>query len=163
LPYPYLTPEELAAELEISTSAANELIAEGRIPAIEPSRGLLVVSRLALDTYRRRASGDGTPIPPIEFSNKSLDERRDEFEAATGMSAAEWERRWAAEEIEDSAENMRLAVQAASLLLYGAGSRSQRAPLRRDAKLGRRRRRRRWGGVEVQAKTQPLTGTLLSR
>lgn len=127
MPYPYLTPEELAAELEISTGAASELIAQGRIPAIEPSPGILLVSRLALDAYRRRATGEGFPIPPIKFSNKSLGERRAEFEAESGMSPAEWERRWAADEIEDSAENMRHAVRAASLLLYGAEQGSQRS------------------------------------
>lgn len=37
------------------------------------------------------------------------------FEQATGMSPEEWERRWRADEIEDTAENMRLAIRALAL------------------------------------------------
>ena len=39
------------------------------------------------------------------------------IERETGLSPSEWERRWKAEEIEDSAENMRLAIRALTLRL----------------------------------------------
>jgi hypothetical protein len=37
---------------------------------------------------------------------------RAEFEAQTGMAPADWERRWRADQIEDSAENMALSFDA---------------------------------------------------
>ena len=40
-----------------------------------------------------------------------------EFERETGLTPRTWERRWKAKEIEDSAENMRLAIRALTLNL----------------------------------------------
>jgi len=40
-----------------------------------------------------------------------------EFERDTGLSPREWERRWKAKKIEDSAENMRLTIRALTLHL----------------------------------------------
>jgi hypothetical protein len=54
---------------------------------------------------------------PIVYIDATLDELRAEFERETKLSPAEWERRWKAGQIEDSAENMRLAVRALGLLV----------------------------------------------
>lgn len=116
---PYLTASEVADELGISTSGVYKLIKRGKLPAIRRSERGLRVSRLALEAYQRRLQRGGPNIPPIRYSSKSVAESRAEFEAQTGMSPAQWERRWQAEQIEDSAENMRLAARAMSLLLYG--------------------------------------------
>lgn len=116
---PYLTASEVAGELGISTSGVYKLIKRGKLPAIRRSERGMRVSRLALEAYRRRLQPGGSSLHPIKYSDKSLDEARAEFEAETGMSPAEWERRWQAEQVEDSAENMRLTVRAMSLLLYG--------------------------------------------
>jgi excisionase family DNA binding protein len=115
---------EVAEALEISTSGVYKLIARGRLPAIHIHKRGLLVSRLAFDAYQRRLRDGGPSIPPIKYSNKSLDELRTEFEADAGMGPVEWERRWSTEEIEDSAENMGLAVRAIGLLLYEEHNRS---------------------------------------
>lgn len=116
---PYLTASEVAEELGISTSGVYKLIKRGRLPAIRLSERGLRVSRLALEAYQRRLQRGGSDLPPIRYSNKSIAELQAEFEAETGMSPSEWEQRWQAEQIEDSAENMRIAVRAMSLLLHG--------------------------------------------
>lgn len=118
---PYLTIEELAAELELPITAARALTDKGELPALEPSPGSLLVPRLALDAYRRRIAGEVPPRPAIEIVSKSPEESRAEFEAKTGMSPVEWQARWAADEIEDSAENMVLTMDA-----YGLLSREER-------------------------------------
>lgn len=117
MPSAYMTASEVAEELGISKSGVYKLIQRRRLPAIRPSERGMRVSRLALEAYQRRLRG-GDAIPPINHSNKSLDDLLVEFEADTGMSPAEWERHWKAEEIEDGAENMSLTVRAMSLLLY---------------------------------------------
>lgn len=116
---PYLTASEVADELGISKSGVYKLIQRGRLPAIRRSERGMRVSRLALEAYQRRLQGRGLDIPRVHYSNQSLKDMLVDFEAETGMNPAEWERHWKAEEIEDSAENMSLAVRAMSLLLYG--------------------------------------------
>lgn len=134
MPSPYMTASEVAEELGISKSGVYKLVQRGRLPAIRRSERGMRVSRLALEAYQRRLRG-GSAIPPIKFSNESLDEMLIEFEADTGMSPTEWERRWKAEKIEDSAENMSLTVRAMSLLLhrYRGGSEDGRATAPRSA------------------------------
>jgi excisionase family DNA binding protein len=135
---PYLTASEVADELGISKSGVYKLIQRGRLPVIRRSERGMRVSRLALDAYQRRLQGGDMGIPPINYSNRSREDMLADFEAETGISPAEWERRWKADEIEDSAENMSLAVRAMSLLLYGYRDdakhhRGDFAPVRRAA------------------------------
>lgn len=121
----YLTVSEVAEALEISTSGVYKLIDRGKLPAVRRSERGLRVSRLALDAYRRRLHGDAH-TPSIEVVNTTLENARTEFERETHLSPAEWERRWKNEEIEDSAENMALAIRALSLLLRERDERDQR-------------------------------------
>jgi excisionase family DNA binding protein len=121
----YLTVAEVASELGISKDGVYKLIRRGKLPAIRRSERGLRISRLALDAYQRRLQDGGVRLPPIEHRSASLDELRVEFERETGLSPAEWEQRWKADQIEDSAENMALAIRALGLLLYAQDEHGQ--------------------------------------
>jgi excisionase family DNA binding protein len=68
-------------------------LGQGEVPQDEPS-----------DTRAQDASVDVAQL-------------RAEFERETGLPPREWERRWRADELEDTAEHMRLAIRALGLLL----------------------------------------------
>jgi excisionase family DNA binding protein len=124
----YLTVPEVATELEMSPDGVYKLIKRGKLPAIRRSERGMRVSRAALEAYRRRLPHGQTPPASNPEPTLELDRAHAEFEHDTGLSAREWERRWRAEEIEDSAENMRLAIRALTLGL----AERQRPPDRRS-------------------------------
>jgi excisionase family DNA binding protein len=113
----YLTIPQVAAELDISTDGVYKLIKRGKLPAIRRSERGMRVSRVAFDSYRRRLHQSETQTAPIQKPNVEVDGLNAEFERETGLSPRAWERRWKAQEIEDSAENMRLAIRALTLNL----------------------------------------------
>jgi excisionase family DNA binding protein len=113
----YLTIPQVAAELDISTDGVYKLIKRGKLPAIRRSERGMRVSRVAFDAYQRRLRHGETPSVSIPELSIQMDGLRAEFERDTGFSPREWERRWKAEEIEDSAENMRLTIRALTLHL----------------------------------------------
>ena len=114
----YLTVPQVAAELDISNDGVYKLIKRGKLPAIRRSERGMRVSRVAFDAYRRRLrNGETPPVVSITESNTEANGLHAEFERDTGLSPREWERRWKAEEIEDSAENMRLTIRALTLHL----------------------------------------------
>jgi excisionase family DNA binding protein len=113
----YLTVPQVAAELEISTDGVYKLIKRGKLPAIRRSERGLRVSRVAFDSYQRRLCHSETPVTPIPEPHVDVDGLSAEFERETGLSPRTWEHRWKAEKIEDSAENMRLAIRALTLNL----------------------------------------------
>jgi excisionase family DNA binding protein len=112
----YLTVSEVAAELDISSAGVYKLIQRGKLPAIRRSERGTRVSRLALTAYQRRLQNGFKP-PAVVVRNTTLDELRATFERETGLSPEEWERRWQADEIEDSAANMRLATLVSGLVV----------------------------------------------
>jgi excisionase family DNA binding protein len=121
----YLTIPEVAAELEISTDGVYKLIKRGKLPAIRRSERGMRISRVAFDAYQRRLR-DGETTELAQEPNARVDELRSEFECETSLSPDEWERRWKAGEIEDTAENMRLAIRALTLRLAARQTSSDR-------------------------------------
>lgn len=136
MPGAYLTVPQVAAELDMSPDGVYKLIKRGRLPAIRRSERGLRVSRVALAAYLRRlrqrevgrrvggvlqgdAAVDVSDAQAREEgeANANLAQLRAEFERETDLSPHEWERRWKADELEDSAENMRLAIRALGLLV----------------------------------------------
>ncbi|MGP0101441.1 MAG: helix-turn-helix domain-containing protein [Solirubrobacteraceae bacterium] len=113
----YLTIPEVAAELDISTDGVYKLIKRGKLPAIRRSERGMRVSRVAFDAYRLRLRNGVPPSGLILELNPQVDALHSEFERETGLSPEGWERRWKTGEIEDSAENMRLAIRALTLRL----------------------------------------------
>jgi excisionase family DNA binding protein len=114
----YLTIPQVAAELDITTDGVYKLIKRGKLPSIRRSERGMRVSRVAFDAYLRRLYNDGeTPsVTPSEL-NSEMDGLQAEFEDDTGLTPREWERKWKTQEIEDSAENMRLTIRALTLQL----------------------------------------------
>ncbi len=109
-----------------------KLIKRGKLPAIRRSERGMRVSRAAFDAYQRRLrhgepSLASTAQARTAEANVEIELGRVEFERETGCSPREWERRWRTEEIEDSAENMRLAIRALTLQLA-----EQQAPARQS-------------------------------
>jgi len=113
----YLTVPQVAAELDITTDGVYKLIKRGKLPAIRRSERGIRISRVAFDAYQRRLRNSETPSAPTPELNTEMDGLHAEFERDTGLPPHEWERRWKAEEIEDSAENMRLTIRALTLHL----------------------------------------------
>jgi excisionase family DNA binding protein len=135
----YLTVPQVAAELDMSPDGVYKLIKRGRLPAIRRSERGLRVSRVALAAYLRRlrqseirpqqgevAQSEVADVRAREVG-LDVDRLRAEFERETGLSPREWERRWKADELEDTAEHMRLVIRALGLLVaerqrFGSGS-----------------------------------------
>jgi len=114
----YLTVPQVAAELDITTDGVYKLIKRGKLAAIRRSERGMRVSRVAFDAYQRRLhNGDETPSVSPSEPHIELDGLQAEFENDTGLTPREWERKWKAQEIEDSAENMRLTIRALTLHL----------------------------------------------
>jgi excisionase family DNA binding protein len=119
MPSPYLTISEVSAELEISKDGVYKLVKRGKLPAIRLSERGMRISRLALDAYKRRLRGEQPLLhSSLDYeSAENAEQLRDEFDHQTGMTPQEWDRRWRANEIEDSADNMQLTIRALALLL----------------------------------------------
>jgi excisionase family DNA binding protein len=113
----YLTVPQVAAELDITTDGVYKLVKRGKLPAIRRSERGMRISRIAFDAYRHRLRHGETPSVSTPKLNVEMNGLHAEFEHETGFSAREWERRWKAEEIEDSAENMSLTIRALTLHL----------------------------------------------
>jgi excisionase family DNA binding protein len=113
----YLTIPQVAAELDITTDGVYKLIKRGKLPAIRRSERGMRVSRMAFNAYQRRLHHSETPPASIPEPNIDVDRLTAEFEQETGLSPHTWERRWKSGKIDDSAENMRLAIRALTLNL----------------------------------------------
>ena len=70
-----------------------------------------------------------------------VDRLRAEFERETGLSPRAWERRWRADELEDTAEHMRLAIRALGLLSLSGSLRFRAGSRRRSGSEQDTRRR----------------------
>lgn len=122
---PYLTVAEVAAELGMSTSGVYKLIRREKLGAFRLSERKLMVSRIALDAYRRRLK-HGPPEPPaLVVEHVDLATRLRRFRDATGSEPDEWVEAWKSDRIEDTAENMRHLIQALGIL---AEQREQATP-----------------------------------
>lgn len=110
----YLTVLEVAEELGITKGGVYKLIERGKLKAIRRTERGIRVSRLALDAYQRRIQA-GERDTPTADGPADLAELREQFEHETGHSPLEWERRWKADTLEDSPENMRLTIRALAL------------------------------------------------
>jgi excisionase family DNA binding protein len=115
----YLTVAEVAAELEMTNDGVYKLIRRGKLEGVRRSERGLRVPQEALADYQRRLIKRPHTVS-IELTGAS--NARADFEAATGVSAAEWQRRWKADEIEDTIDNMLLTIRSLVLLVAEARS-----------------------------------------
>jgi excisionase family DNA binding protein len=110
----YMTIPEVAGELHISKDGVYKLVKRGKLPAVRRSERGMRVSRAALDAYQRRLHQGAPEVPatrPVELDGLLAD-----FERETGRSPQEWQGLWKADEMEDTAANMRLTIRALALL-----------------------------------------------
>jgi excisionase family DNA binding protein len=112
----YLTVPQVAAELDMSPDGVYKLIKRGKLPTIRRSERGIRISRVALAAYLRRLQQGEVSDALEQEVSMDVGQLRAGFERETGCSPREWERRWKAQEIEDSAENMRLMIRALGLL-----------------------------------------------
>ena len=111
----YLTVPDVASELGMSRAGVYKLIERGKLKAIRRTERGIRVSRLALDAYKRRVQAGRSANWHLADEVVDLDAVRVEFERETGMSPAEWERRWKSDEFADTAANMRRTIRALAL------------------------------------------------
>jgi excisionase family DNA binding protein len=108
----YLTIKDAADQLGMTPDGVRKLISRDKLKAVRLSERKIVISRAVLAAYQRRLNNDVLP-PQINFIDPAEDKVA--FERATGRSPAAWLEAWKREEIDDTAENMRLMVRAAAL------------------------------------------------
>ena len=114
---PYLTPAEVAAELDCGVRNVHKLISDGKLPFLKRSERKTLVPAPALVAYVERLNGTRRPL-----AERRRDLTRDEVVArfvagASGRTPEEFVRAWKRDEIEDTAENRTLLVQALSVQL----------------------------------------------
>jgi hypothetical protein len=73
-----------------------------------------MVSRAALESYRRRLNGESPAAIEVPLRGDPS-EMREHFEDLTGRTPGQWLDAWKRDEIEDSAENMALVMRASAL------------------------------------------------
>lgn len=113
----YLKVSEVAAELDISPDGVYKLVKRGKLPAVRRSERGMRVSRAALDAYRHRLQHGEVAVTAVPEIGPEAEELRVRFQSETGLEPDEWMRRWKADELEDSAENMQMTLRALSLMV----------------------------------------------
>ena len=119
---PYLTITEVADTLGITTDGVYKLIKRDKLPALRLSERGLRVTRWALEAYRESLNG-GEPDTSLPDDTFDLDELSLAFEEQTRMSPEDWVTAWKHDEVEDTAANNALLVQALALREQRAGDR----------------------------------------
>lgn len=124
---PYLTPAEVAGELGMSADGVRKLVRRGKLKAIRRSERQILISRAALEAYRRRINGES----PARFELPEIGdptELRAQFAMATGQTPKAWLEAWKKDEIVDSAANMALMVHASALRAHELRGRQDGRP-----------------------------------
>jgi excisionase family DNA binding protein len=109
----YLTVAEVAAELHMTHDGVYKLVARGKLPAVRRSERGMRVPQADLRAYQRQLA-ERTRTVSIELT--TTPQAVAAFEAAAGVSPAEWQRRWKVDQIEETVDNMILTIRALVLL-----------------------------------------------
>ncbi len=109
----YLTVAEVAAALEMTNDGVYKLVARGKLPAVRRSERGMRIPQAELAAYQRQLA---ERVRTVSIELRTTPGAVAAFEAAAGVSAAEWQRRWKADEIEDTVDNMILTIRALVLL-----------------------------------------------
>ena len=111
---PDLTIAEVAETLGITTDGVYKLIKRDKLPALRLSERGLRVTHWALEAYLESLNGGG---PDVSLPDERLDVHQLSvaFAEQTGVSPQEWVAAWKRDEVEDTAENNALLVQALAL------------------------------------------------
>jgi excisionase family DNA binding protein len=112
-----LTVDQVAADLEMTRDGVYKLIKRGKLEGVRRSERGLRIPQSALAAYHRSLAGRSRLLT-VEFGDAIR--AAEKFEAVTGISAADWQRRWKADEIEDTIDNVILTIQALIVLVAEA-------------------------------------------
>lgn len=117
---PYLTPSEVARELDCTPRNVQKLIKDGKLPALKKSERKTVVSRWALETYLRKINGQPRLVTEVIVDAKTLAEQ---FSAQSGgMTPRAFYLEFKAGRVADTSQNMGLLVTAIALGAGGDGA-----------------------------------------
>jgi excisionase family DNA binding protein len=109
----YLTVSDVAAELHMTVDGVYKLVARGKLPAVRRSERGMRIPQADLAAYQRQLA-ERTRTVSIELTTTPRAVAA--FEAAAGVSPEEWQRRWKADQIEETVDNMILTIRALVLL-----------------------------------------------
>ncbi len=114
----YLRVREVAERLSLDESTVYKMLKAESLPSIRLGKAVRVPAG-ALATYLRRLERGGALVrlAPIEerVDLGSLDDRAHEFHRRVGLSPHEFIEGWKRGEIEDTAENAAVAIEALAL------------------------------------------------
>jgi excisionase family DNA binding protein len=122
----YLTVAEVAAELHMTVDGVYKLVARGKLPAVRRSERGMRIPQADLTAYQRQLT-ERTRTVSIELT--TTPQAVASFEAAAGVSPAEWQRRWKADEVDDTVDNMILTIRALVLLAAKADGHRAGSPV----------------------------------
>lgn len=112
----HLTPAQIASELEISADGVRKLIRRRKLPGTKLSARKIVVSRAALDAYKRALNESYVPpayVPPA--GDGDLVTARKSFVEAVGKNPEQWLTDYKASDEPETADSLAIAAQAAAL------------------------------------------------
>jgi excisionase family DNA binding protein len=116
----YLTVRETAEALGVTPGEVDDLIRIGELPsAVHGNHSERLISRAAVEIYARHRLRGGPRREDRGAAGAGKD-RLGEFERDTGLTPKEWQRRWDAGDLDQTAANMALSVRATGLLLTEA-------------------------------------------
>lgn len=112
-----LTVAEVAERLEMTPDGVYKLIQRGKLEAVRLSERKTRISAQSLGRYM-----DATQVWVDRYlsAQPQIDVQTlcEMFEAKAGMSPDDWLAAWKRDEVEDTADNMRLLVHAAALVSH---------------------------------------------
>ncbi len=108
----YLTVPQVAAELQMDSSAVYKMCKSQQLPSVRFGKSVRI-PRLAYERYLQRLE-TGRPEPVQRDSPDSRDQREG-FRDATGCDPETWIDGWRSGSIPDTPENTRLAIRALGL------------------------------------------------
>jgi excisionase family DNA binding protein len=109
----YLTVAEAATELSMTPDGVRKLIKRRVLRATKLSERKTLISQAALQAYQARLNGEG---PEPVTTHADPDDFVAAFIAETGMTPSDWLAAYKNDRFEDTAQNMVLLAQAASLI-----------------------------------------------
>jgi len=109
----YLTVPQVAAELQMDSSAVYKMCKSQQLPSVRFGKSVRI-PRLAYERYLQRQEG-GRPKPLVEHDSPGSKDQLEDFRTATGHDPETWIDRWRSGNIPDTPENTRLAIHALGL------------------------------------------------
>jgi excisionase family DNA binding protein len=117
----FLKPSEVARRLSVDRSTVYRWMDDGTLPSVWVGPQSRRIPAGALEVYLQRRQPGGEERERSEIAelikqvSSSTSQASSEFEHETGMSPNEFSDRWRQSDIEDTAENTRLALRALAL------------------------------------------------